>query len=45
MKLLTSNLRPLALIVFCTCIGYLAGAALTGLVIGLLIVTTATLFF
>ena len=43
--LIGHNIRPLSLIVFCACIGYFLGTILTGLMIGVLIVATATLFF
>jgi hypothetical protein len=43
--IIVRNVRPLSLIVFCSCIGYLLGGTITGLMIGFLIVATATLFF
>ena len=43
-KFLRNNVKPIALVCVCGCIGFLFGSFLTGIVIGLLIVALATLF-
>jgi hypothetical protein len=45
MKSIRLNVRPLALVVVCACVGYFLGSVFSGIVFGVLIVGIATLFF
>jgi len=44
-KFLSQNIRPIALIVLFTAIGALFGSWSAGLIVGVIIVAAATLFF
>jgi len=44
MKYIAENLKPLSLIAICGCIGYFLGNPMNGIVIGIAIVASVTLF-
>jgi len=43
MKYISENIKPLALIAICGCVGYFLGSPMTGMVVGITIVAAATL--
>ena len=43
MKYISENIKPLALIAICGCVGYFLGNPMTGMVIGIAIVAATTL--
>jgi hypothetical protein len=43
-KFIGANIKPIAVVIIATCVGFLFGHALTGFVIGLLIISLVTLF-
>lgn len=44
MNIIKNNAMPLSLVLASTCIGYLTGNTANGMVVGLLLVSLATLF-
>ena len=44
MKYIAENIKPLLLITLCGCIGYFLGSPMNGIVIGIAIVASVTLF-
>ena len=44
MKYIQQNIKPIAFVTLCGCIGYLLGSATTGAVIGLGCIALVTLF-
>ena len=44
MKYIAENIKPLALIAICGCVGYFLGSPMTGMVVGITIVASVTLF-
>jgi len=43
MKYISENIKPLALIAICGCVGYFLGSPMTGMVVGITIVASVTL--